>query len=88
MVFHKRLRVMAPDLGHLIVLEMDGPTSSGNTTKGVSIKVEVMSSRGASSLAMGRGDSTREDRVPEWVPTAPVGAMEKAVSAPGHRICT
>lgn len=54
---------MVPDLERLVVLETDGPTSCGNATKGVSIKMEVVSSRGASSLAMGHGDSTREDNV-------------------------
>lgn len=49
MVFQERLRVMVPDLERLVVPETDGPTSCGNATKGVSIKVEVVSSRGASS---------------------------------------
>lgn len=70
---------MVPDSGCLVVPETDGPTSCGNATKGVSIKVEVVSSRGASSLAMGRGDSTREDNVLERVPAALVGAVEKTL---------
>lgn len=45
-------------------VEIDGPTSCGNATKGVSIKVEVVSSRGAAQpLPWVMGTSTREDNV-------------------------
>lgn len=87
MVFHERLRVMVPDLGCLVVLEADGPTSCGNTTKSVSLSGGCVK-QGCIQPCHGSWDSTREDKVLEWVPTALVGTVEKTVSAPGHRICT